>query len=253
MNLTTFFTGIAQLALAGIVLLLAHYGLGWLAVLIVLAPPAAAWVRGGRNRQAAHAIIPQLVLSLSVVGLISLNKPPVGQPVFPVQTQVTIAVLYGLWMVALARMQRIERYAILIAGLHQFLAITAIFLAAAFWHWPILLVVAATWGVSFILAWWYLSLHQERAAQLLAATWALIGGEVAWVLFSWQVNYIIRGGVIIIPQAALAITGLGYCLASIHIAHSNKKLSRRRLIEYVAIAGVLLAIVIAGTRWNGTT
>jgi hypothetical protein len=253
MNLKIFFTALAQLALAGVVLMLSHYGYGWMAAILVLLPPTAAWLTGGRSREALHPIVPQLILSLTVVTLLSLNKPPVGQPVFPVISQVTLATLYGLWLVVLARLQYQPRYALMVAGLHQLMAVSAIFLAAAFWHWPDVIVVALVWLITFALTWWYLSLVRERAAQLLAAAWALIAGQIAWALDSWQVNYVIKDGLMILPQAAIIILGLSYCFASIYIAHSSKRLSRRRLIEYVAIGGVLLAIVIAGTRWNGTT
>lgn len=253
MTAQRFFNALLQLAIAGSVLLLAHYNLGWLAAVVVMIGPLIAWQRSGRNSESFRSQLPTLVLGLSVVTLISLNQQPIGQPVLPVSVQVTLALMYAGWLMIASEALKKSNLHLLVAGLSQFLAITAIFLAAAFWHWIDIAVVALTWTVSYSLAWWLLGTKQERASQILAATWALVAAEVAWVLYSWQVNYELFNSYLIVPQASIILVGLGYCFASIYLTHASKRLSRRRLIEYVAIAGVLLAIVIAGTRWNGTT
>lgn len=253
MTAQRFFNALFQLAIAAAVLLLAHYNLGWLAAVLVVIPPMIMWLRGGRSSDSLRHQVPTLVLGLSVVTLISLNQQPVGQPVLPVSVQVILALLYAGWLMTAPQALEKPNLHLSVAGLSQFLAISAIFLAAAFWHWLDIAVVALTWTVSYSLAWWLLGTKQERASQILAATWALVAAEVAWVLYSWQVNYELLNSYLIVPQAAIILVGLGYCFASIYLTHAGKRLSRRRLIEYVAIAGVLLAIVIAGTRWNGTT
>jgi hypothetical protein len=249
MNPTVFFSFLAQLALTGAILLLGHYGFGLLAALLALVPPSWQWYKGGRSRRALLAVVPTAIIGLGVVAGISLSRQPYGQPVFPVITQIALAVAYGAWLlVGQYRLLTINRV-LLVSGLLQAVITGAVFLAAAFWRWPDIVVLTLVWAGSFINALWFLTAHQERAAQVLAATWALIVTEVCWVLLTWQVNYIIppEKGYIIVPQAAIISSGLGYCLASVYSAHAGRRLSRRRLIEYVAIAGVLLAIVIAGT------
>ncbi len=240
-----------QIALASAVLFLGHYGYGWIAAVLTLLPIVAWWLNGGRGAAGLREQIPSAIIGLSVAGLISLNQPPVGSPVLPPAAQVGLAILYAAWLMLMPRYGDKQSWQLGLAAVAQFLGVATVFLATAFWHWPEIVVVAATWAISFGLAWWFLELKGERSSQILAATWGLITAEISWVLFNWQVNYTLFGGYIIIPQAAIIMAGLGYCIGSIYVIHASKRLSRRRLIEYVTIAGVLLAIVIAGTRWNG--
>lgn len=248
-----FFTILAYIALASSVLLLSHYDFGWLAGLLIGCIAIWRWVRAGRTTEAALACVPQLLAGGSVIILISLTQPPIGRHVFPVGSQLALALLYWLWLLRLQRPPNTPNLLALVAGIHQVFAISAIFLATAFWHWPALATVVSVWVVSYVNALWYLSAVGQKVGRILAATWALIAAQVCWLLYIWQVNYDIASGYIIVPQAAIITLGLGYCFASIQTAHSDKRLSRRRLIEYVVIAAALLAIVIAGTRWNGTT
>lgn len=253
MNLKSFFLTLAYIGLAGAVLLLSHYGYSWVAALLVLMPMALIWLRSGRNDTLLLDSAPAAIVGLSVVVLVGLSRPPLGQPVFPVATQIAITVLYAAALVWLRRLRHAGRATLGAVALQQGVATTAIFLATAFWHWPESLAVGLMWAVSTLAALWYLRAVGERSAAILATAWGLVAAELTWILNTWQVNYILLGGGLIIPQAALVLTGVGYCFASIYHSHSLKRLSRRRLIEYVAIAGVVLAIVIAGTRWNGTT
>jgi len=252
MNPRTFFIAVLQLGLAGAVLLLSHYNYTWIAAILVLGPTAVTWLGSGRNRQAFLLGSPSAVIGLSVVVLVGLNRPPVGQPVFAVGTQLGLTVLYAAWLIWLRQLRLQSRTSLLVLAVQQFFATAAIFLAAAFWRWSEAIVVIAMWGVIAGTTWWYLRVIGERAAAIMAVSWALVAAEISWVLYAWQITYVIGTNVIIVPQATLVILGVGYCLASIYQTHTEKRLSRRRLIEYVAIAGVLLAIVIAGTRWNGT-
>lgn len=252
MNPRTFIVTLLQFALAGVVLLLSHYHYTWIAAILVLIPTAVTWFQGGRTREALLLASPSAVIGLSIVVLVGLSRPPLGQTVFPVGTQLVLTVLYAAWLVWLRRLRLQSRTSLFVLAVQQTSVTAAIFLAAAFWRWPESLVVILTWATIAGTTWWYLKVVGERAAAIMAAAWALVAAEIAWVLFTWQVTYVIAGGAIIIPQATLVLLGTGYCFASIFQSHTEKRLSRRRLIEYVAISGVLLAIVIAGTRWNGT-
>ncbi len=138
-----------------------------------------------------------------------------------------------------------------VAVLTQFLALDALFMAASVWHWPTLAIVVLTWGISWLVATRALSDYSDRAATALAATWALVAAECAWVFSLWLVNYIVLGGILIVPQAAVVLSALGYCMGGIYASHRASQLSRNRLVEYLLIGLFLLAIVIAGTKWNG--
>jgi len=248
----TFFVTLLQLALAAGVLLLSHYHYTGIAMVLVVAPTAITWFYSGRTWDALLAGSPSAVIGLSVAILVGLSKQPLGQAVFPVSTQLVLTLLYAGWLIWLRQLRHRGQASVWATGVQQLAATSAIFLAAAFWHWPESIVIALIWVSMFVTTLWYLRAAEERAAAILAAAWALVASELAWVLYAWQVIYI-RGSSLLIPQAALVLLGVGYCFASIHASHSQKRLSRRRLIEYVAITGVLLAIVITGTRWNGTS
>ena len=158
-----------QVALAGAVLFLGHYGYGWLAALLTLLPIAAWWLNGGRGAAGLREQIPNLIIGLSVVGLISLNQPPVGQPVLPPAAQVGLAILYGAWLLLMPRYRDKQGWQLGLAAAAQFLGVATVFLATAFWHWPEVIAVALTWAISFGLAWWFLELKQERSSLILAA------------------------------------------------------------------------------------
>lgn len=248
----TFFVTLAQFTLAGLVLLLSHYGYGWLAVPLVLLPTAYSWVKSGRDTKVLLAGSPTAIIGLSIVVLVGLSRPPYGAAVFPVTTQVILTILYAFWLMWLRQLRLHERASTFVLGVQIFMSTTAIFLAVAFWQWPEAVALAAVWGVSMVSALWFLTARGERSAAILAAAWALVATELAWILLVWQVNYILDGDVFIIPHAALVLLGVGYSLGSIYQAHIGKRLSRRRLLEYVVLAGVIFAILVFGTRWNGT-
>jgi hypothetical protein len=243
--------GLYAVGLAAAVLFLSHYGFGWVAAMLISLPIVATWWRSGRGRDAALAAIPPIIIELSIIGLISLTNEPNGQLVFPALSQLILSVLLAAWIAWWHYFARGPKSAYIALGLSQFSATSAIFLAAAFWHWPAVVVLITMWVSSYVIALWYMSLRGESAAHLLAATWALIVAEASWVFNIWLVNYVLGGGYVIVPQAAVVILGLGYCYLSIYLAHVQKTLSRRRLVEYIVIIGILLAIVVAGTRWNG--
>jgi hypothetical protein len=248
---STFYVSLLQVAIAAAVLLLSHYDYTALAVLIVMLQPIYSWWRHGRSLTSAIGASPSAVIGLSMVVLIGLSSAPLGRPVFPPAVQIALTVFYGLWLIWLRRLQLHRQASLGALAVQQVAANSAIFLAAAFWHWSDAVVVTAVWAAIFVSTLWYLRLSGERAAVILATTWALIAAELAWVLYIWQVNYILLGGAVIVPQAVLVLLGVGYSFGSIYHSHTQKRLSRRRLIEYVAVGGVLLAIVVAGTRWGG--
>lgn len=252
MNSRPFLTNLARAALAALVLFLSHYNLTWAAIAVVLVPPLVEWFRRGRGARTALDLSPLVIIGVSIVLLIGLSRPPIGQPILPPLSQIGLAAIYGVSLAWFKKLKENQLSAAAAAMLMQGLSLTIVFLAAAFWHIPDAIVVAASWAASFVTASWYLQVNEERAGRLLAAAWALIVTEITWVLAVWQVNYIIGNGYVIIPQAVIIVLGVGYVMGSIHSAHTAKRLSRRRLIEYVAIAGVLLAIVVAGTHWKGS-
>ena len=107
------------------------------------------------------------------------------------------------------------------------------------------------WGTSWLVARGFLKTTRDAQAALLAGVWALVVAEFSWIMSWWMIAYLSPGAYLIVPQAALLVTGVAYVLGGIYRLHRTSQLSRNRLIEYLVVAGVLLAVILAGTRWNG--
>ncbi len=186
--------------------------------------------------------------SLLVLGLVSLaivlalNHNLVGQ--------LLMVAGYSWWRYGMQGATPSLSFTIWQAGWLEFLSLTAIFSAQAIWHWPVILVLILVYVTSLIIARSFFA-ETERAARALSAAWGLIVAESSYVFSIWLVHYVLPGGVLLVPQAAVVITALGYCFGSIYLAHTSSKLSRARLAEYAIIGLCLIVIVIAGTKWSG--
>lgn len=244
----------AVIAQALAVLLLSHYNMVILAVIVVLGPELVWWLVSGRTTDGLRRAVPRVIAGLSVAILIGLVPGATQTVAFMAPlAQIILAALYALWVILLPRWQPDEPAGLGVIAVSQILISTALFQTMGVWHWAPGVIVALTYVSSYAIAAWYLYGRQDPGAGVLAMAWALIAAEVSWVFSVWLVHYIILGGVLVIPQGAIITAGLGYCLANIYLARAKRKLSRRRLLEYVVIMAALTAIVIAGTRWNITS
>jgi hypothetical protein len=171
-------------------------------------------------------------------------------------TQVAVAVVYALWRAWWTRKATDK------GGVPNLLAVQvvmfeALFLMAAEWRgtdggvpeWVILLLV---WLGSYLSVFSALSERGERAAGVMAATWALVATEISWVLLRWLFVYTVSGGYLLVPQPALILSALAYCYGSIYLSQRQGRLSRARLTEYLMIGLILIGIVITGTPWKGS-
>jgi hypothetical protein len=158
-----------------------------------------------------------------------------------------------LWLIYLGAAPDGDRvpHSLVVTGASQFVALSGIFLASAFWHWQSAVVLPLVWLTSYVAADGLLRGRAERARPVLAAAWALVASECGWILWTWTISYILFKGYVLIPQAAVVVTALGYCFGGIYLAHLSNRLNRGRLIEYLMIGLLLIAIVIYGTKWSG--
>ncbi len=194
----------------------------------------------GKARDLASGLLGIGLVSLVIV--LVLNHNLVGQ--------ILVACGYSWWRWAGNTEHPNQRFEIWQAGWLEFISLTAIFSANAIWHWPTLLTLIAVYVTSLVIARSFFAAG-ERAARALAAAWGLIVAECCYIFSVWLVHYVLPGGVLLIPQAAIVITALGYCFGSIYLAHTTSKLSKARLAEYAIIGLCLIVIVIAGTKWSG--
>jgi hypothetical protein len=186
---------------------------------------------------------PLWLVTLSVAVLMSLSVRAV--------TQVVLALFLVIWRTWLQTGTVRPIMQLAVAGLTQFVGIWALFLAQSVWHWPTVIVLLGVWGLCLVVAHMVLASYEDPAVTVLAAAWGLVAAEAGWIFSIWQFNYILFNGYVILPQAAIVLTALGYCFGGIYVSHRRSQLSRGRLLEYLMIGLVMLAIVIAGTKWNG--
>ena len=184
------------------------------------------------------------MISFVAVVLVALS------PQFITQVAV-IAVFIGLRLAA--HFELLERYPGIEALVLQFASLTAIFSAAQVWRWPAAVVMVLAWGSSWLVAHRFLQLTGDKQVGLLAGVWSLVVAELSWIMSWWMIAYLSPNAYLIIPQAALLITGVAYILGGIYRLHRDSQLSRNRLFEYLVVAAAILAIILAGTRWNGAS
>jgi hypothetical protein len=231
------------LVLAGAIWLLSVHDLLWLALIIVV---AVEWpnYRSRPTRALLLTAIPFLSVGVSAAVLIALYPRALSQ--------IAIAGTYAIYRLWIADEHRRHQYRWPIVMIGQVALFEALFLAAAIWHPEKIYILVAIWVSSFSLVYAILSSYQERAAAVLAAAWALVAAEAAWVFLSWLVSYVIAGGYVVVPQPTIVLSGLAYCAGSIYLAGRQKQLSRARLTEYLIITLILIILVVAGTGWRGT-
>lgn len=216
----------------------ARFNFLWLTPLLVLAAELYSKPEGKSAKQQIIDNTPRWLGGLALITILSLQPRP--------GAQVIILAGYLGWLVW---NKDSSKRRLSVAGLAQFFVLWALFLAAAIWRWPSMLVIMLAYGSAWALAQW--QLEGQRARQVLSLSWALIVAQCSWVFLVWLVNYIVAGGLVLVPQAAVVITALGYCFGGIYQAHAESKLSRGRLAEYLFIGLILIAVVVAGTRWSG--
>ncbi len=232
-----------QIGVAAAAAMLAWRGYWPVALCVVVA--AELWpMRRRLNVAALNERATALVISMSAVLIIALLPKVVAQA--------AAGLLYITW--AVWRTRTPAATPISFSGLLavQALLFEAIFLLAAIWHPPRPLLLLLVWAGSYVTVVTTLEARGERAAGLLAAAWALVVTEAAWVFLTWLVSYIVPGAYVIVPQPTLVLTALAYCFGNIYLAQRAGTLNRARLTEYLLIGLILIWVVIAGTPWRGT-
>lgn len=238
------------LVLAAAVLVVARRADIWpLAGVIVLA--AELWfVRQSSDRAKSSLSsrvfdrMPAILVGLSVVVIVAVSPRLV--------TQAVAAGLYAAWQIWWSAQRQAGREPLASLLLVQVAVFEAVFLMAAVWRTPSWIILILVWLGAYLSVYAALVRRGERSAGVMAATWAVIAVEVAWVLLLWLFVYTIGGGYILVPQPALILTAMAYCFGSIYQSQRQGMLSRGRLAEYLVIGLILIAIVVIGTSWHGS-
>lgn len=240
------------MAEAGLVLYLAQRQGLWVLALLVVAVLELWRVRPGGAVKAARRAeefwqqMPVLLMGMSVVLIVAVSPR--------LATQVAVVLVYAVWRWWWGANASEARNKLTNLLVLQAVMFEAVFLAAGVWRHslPEWLVMALVWAGAYLSVYAFLVRRGERAAAVMAATWALVAAEVSWALLLWLFMYTLPGGYLIVPQATVVLTALAYCFGNIYASQRQGSLSRGRLTEYLLIGLILIAIVITGTPWRGS-
>jgi len=223
---------------------------GWwpvAALLVVGVELSSAW-KAQRKAGSRTALVMErlsaLVVGVSVVLIIALVPRLV--------TQVAVAGMYAAWRLWWGSQARREAHHMLNLLVVQVVMFEAVFLMAPVWQTPAWLTLVLIWAGAYGCVYVALARRGERAAAVLAATWALVCLEVSWSLGLWLFTYTTAGGYGLVPQPALVLSALAYCFGSIYMSQRQGVLSRTRLTEYLLIGLIMIVIVAVGTSWRGS-
>lgn len=236
-----FFTFVPNIVLVAGLVLLIRNNLALLAFALlvlskwqVLLGGPKLWLRNLRDNGC------DLIVALSAIaGLILFNGDK--------NVQVAVAIAYAVWLVAI-KPRSGHIWVALQAGICQLVGLSVLFLLGR--TIPEAAVYIGAWVVAVISADHLLSSHKDPSAGLIASVWGLIVVQLTWVLWRWLLLYSLFNDRVLVPQAPLILTVLGYGLAAMYLDHSAKRLRKLRLAEYIAITLILLIVIIVGTNWN---
>lgn len=244
----------SSLLLAAVVTFLSLQGWVLLAALVAFFAHNYVWLKSGERGWKYLLQSSQFWLSgvswAVTVHLVVANNPAVPDTLL---SWLLLSLVLGLWLAWLGHRQVGPKSGLIVASVNQFLTLQAIFLAAAFWDVPDVVLLVLAWVGAYLVADRLMVEFQERSRRALASAWALVVAECTWVFAIWLVNYVVvwfEPSYLIVPQPAIVLTALGYCFGGIYVSHRDGKLSRGRLVEYLLIGLALLLIVITGTEWN---
>lgn len=193
-----------------------------------------AWIRNFRDNGC------DLVVALSAVSaMVLFNDDLVLQSV--------VAISYGGWLFFLEPLKSKPGIA-LQAGICQASGLTMLFLLGR--SIPELLVIGGSWIVALVAAEHFLSPYEDVSSSIITLGWGLLVAEFSWLMWRWLIVYSLFNGRVLLPQAPLVITIVGYVLGGMYLDHRNRKLKKRRLLEYVLISFGLLLVIIFGTKWD---
>lgn len=179
-----------------------------------------------------------LLVVLSTISLMSIAPDQI--------VRIGLAVFFWIWLVLIK--PRSETWAI---GLQALLCqlVGLIWLFQLGHSWIGFVVVLVAWLIGLISARHFLGGYLEPMKNMFIFSWALVVGELTWILWRWLVDYVGISS-FRIPQPALVITIFSYCMAIIYHDHSNKRLNKKRLYVHMGFCSILIALILLTTGWR---
>lgn len=103
--------------------------------------------------------------------------------------------------------------------------------------------LVAVWIVNYVIVHFWL----ERTGfhnSFLAAVWSMIAVEVLWLTSFALVFYTLPGTALVVSRSSLFLTIIAYAWGSMLMLHSQRKLSKRLVVEYGMICAFLLLVLL---------
>lgn len=155
------------------------------------------------------------------------------------------------YLLGMAYWHRAEKDIWLAMLLAQVAGLWAIFLLIGIYNFPTVLACLLVWGLVYAVVRNQLKSVDDNRGRLIALVWAFVAAELTWVFSVWLINYIVAGGLLVVPAPALILPILWYSFAGIYRAQSSGLLSRGILTEYMGMGSALILLVLIGTKWHG--
>jgi hypothetical protein len=131
------------------------------------------------------------------------------------------------------------------AMIGQLLGLTVLYIK--FGDTPLIVLMAATWVITYLAARHFLSSFEEAHPALLAHTWAYFSASLAFILGHWLLFY---GS---IAQIIVILTTVGYGLAALYYLDASDKLTALLRRQLLGIMCAILLVVIVFADWTGAT
>ncbi|MEK7472016.1 MAG: hypothetical protein AAB624_02095 [Patescibacteria group bacterium] len=156
-------------------------------------------------------------------------------------TQLIWAGLYSAWLILLK--PRSDTFSIALqAMVAQALGLVAFY--GSFSNSSIIAVVLLTWLICYSSARHFFSGFEDDSAHIISHIWGLFGAELAWVLSHWTLTYGF------IPQIALLLTVIGYCLAVCYYLHSLSRLKITVRNQFIFVTVLVIVVVALFSEWQ---
>lgn len=153
-------------------------------------------------------------------------------------------VAYGGWLIWLKPRSDVLSVSAQ-AMLGQLLGLAVLYLK--FGDTSLAILVAGTWGITYLAARHFFTSFEEPHIALLAHSWAYFSAGLAFILGHWLLFF----GTI--AQIIVLLTTIGYGLAALYYLDSAEKLSKTIYRQLVAIMCAIVFIVVALSDWTGST
>lgn len=152
--------------------------------------------------------------------------------------------LYALWLLAI-KPKSGPLWVGVQALLSQMLSLVAIFYY--FSESSTVILVFATWGVTYLSARHFLSAFDEAMARATSYVWSFFAASIAWLSGHWLILY---GP---IAQPALLISVLAYGLAAMYYLEHTDRLTKNIRRQFVAVMFMVVVFLIVFSEWSDKT